>query len=260
MLELCAGITCPNFSPRLGLSKPERHRSTLRVAGMGEPKPKPGEPTAETPVPKAVVSRLSLYLRELQHLVRDGKATTSSTQLGSRLGFTDAQVRKDLAYFGQFGYPGIGYRCDELIGAIKQILGTNRPWPLALVGLGNLGRALLGYRGFGHQGFQIVAAFDSDPHKQGAIIEGVSVYSLDDLPHLAAEHGIKLAILAVPSAAAQSVAEILVASGVEGILNFAPVTLALPETVETVGVDLAIELEQLSFAVVRRRNEAAGQE
>jgi redox-sensing transcriptional repressor len=223
---------------------------------MGEPRPKPLETTPETAVPKAVVSRLSLYLRELQHLVRDGKETTSSTQLGSLLGFTDAQVRKDLAYFGQFGYPGIGYRCDELIQAIKGILGTNRPWPLALVGLGNLGRALLGYRGFGHQNFKIAAGFDSDPHKVGAVIDGVTVYSDDDLSEVIAEKQIKLAILAVPAAAAQPVADQLVAAGIEGILNFAPVTLTLPPEVEIIGVDLAIELEQLSFAVVRSRTES----
>src|SRR6187431_3634253 len=105
---------------------------------MGEPRLKASE-AAEVSVPKAVVSRLSLYLRELQHLIRDGSETTSSTQLGKLLGFTDAQVRKDLAYFGQFGYPGIGYRCSELVEAIKGILGTNQPWPLAIVGLGNLG-------------------------------------------------------------------------------------------------------------------------
>src|SRR6186997_282935 len=120
---------------------------------------KTAEENAEPPDPQAVVSRLSLYLRELQHLVRDGSETTSSTQLGNRLGFTDAQVRKDLAYFGQFGYPGIGYRCSELIDAVKGILGTNQAWPLAIVGMGNLGRALIGYRGFQHQGFHILAAF-----------------------------------------------------------------------------------------------------
>jgi len=223
---------------------------------MGELRPKPMDSAPEVAVPKAVVSRLSLYLRELQHLVRDGKETTSSTQLGSLLGFTDAQVRKDLAYFGQFGYPGIGYRCEELIGAIKRILGTNRPWPLALVGLGNLGRALLGYRGFSQQGFRIVAAFDSDSHKVGAVIDGVSVYSDDQLAEIVAQKSIKLAVLAVPGAAAQAVAEQLVAAGIEGILNFAPVTLSLSPEVEIIGVDLAIELEQLSFAVVRSRNEA----
>src|SRR6266478_3237791 len=125
---------------------------------MSDAKEKLAEIASEFSVPKAVVSRLSLYLRELQHLVRDGHETTSSTQLGNLLGFTDAQVRKDLAYFGQFGYPGIGYRCSELIDAIQGILGTKQPWPLVIVGLGNLGRALMGYRGFQHKGFQIAAA------------------------------------------------------------------------------------------------------
>lgn len=217
---------------------------------MSDSKDKIDEPSPEGQVPKAVVSRLSLYLRELQHLVRDGNETTSSTQLGRLLGFTDAQVRKDLAYFGQFGYPGIGYRCSELIAAIKGILGTNVPWPLAIVGLGNLGRALMGYKGFQQQGFQIVAAFDVDPSKVGKFVDGIPIYHLDDISRIAADHNIRLAIVAVPSPAAQKVADALVAAGIEGILNFAPVTLNLPKQVRTVGVDLAIELEQLSFAVV----------
>jgi redox-sensing transcriptional repressor len=219
---------------------------------MSDPKEKNDEASAEGQVPKAVVSRLSLYLRELQHLVRDGSETTSSTQLGGMLGFTDAQVRKDLAYFGQFGYPGIGYRCGELIAAIKGILGTNLPWPLAIVGLGNLGRALMGYKGFQQQGFQIAAAFDVDPAKVGSSVEGIPVHHLDDISRIAADYKIRLAIVAVPSASAQRVADALVAAGIEGILNFAPVTLNLPKHVRTVGVDLAIELEQLSFSVVNQ--------
>ena len=221
---------------------------------MSDPKGK----TAGTPdggVPKAVVNRLSLYLRELQQLVRDGRETTSSNQLGRVLGFTDAQVRKDLAYFGHFGYPGIGYRCDELIRAIRKILGTNQQWPMAMVGAGNLGRALLGYKGFQQQGFRIVAAFDSDPHKMGSIIEGVQVYHLDSLPEVTSVNRIRLGIIAVPAAAAQAAADSLVAVGVEGILNFAPVTIALPEHVRLVWVDLAIELEQLSFAVANRNQQ-----
>ena len=213
------------------------------------------EPLPGVPVPKAVVSRLSLYLRELQHLIRDGCETTSSGQLGRLLGFSDAQVRKDLAYFGHFGHPGIGYRCDELIVAIKKILGTNRDWPVALVGTGNLGRALLGYKGFGQQGFRIVAAFDVDPARIGSAIEGVRIYHLDELPKVTDEHQIKLGMIAVPAAAAQAVADRLVAVGVEGIVNFAPVTISLPDTVSHVGVDLAIELEQLSFSVANRREE-----
>jgi redox-sensing transcriptional repressor len=213
-------------------------------------KPSPGSP--ESAVPRAVVSRLSLYLRELQHLVNDGNATTNSTPLGTLLGFTDAQVRKDLANFGQFGYPGVGYRCEELIAAIKKILGTDRFWPVAMVGLGNLGRALLRYRGFGEQGFRIAATFDVDAEKIGNTVEGVEVFPLDRLAEVVAAKGIRLAIVAVPAASAQAVADSLVAAGVEGVLNFAPVTLALPERVSRVGVDLAIELEQLSFAVVNR--------
>jgi redox-sensing transcriptional repressor len=215
--------------------------------------PTPNRP--EGPVPKAVVSRLSLYLRELQHLVRDGHQTTSSNQLGRLLGFTDAQVRKDLAYFGHFGYPGIGYRCDELITAIRKILGTHQQWSVALIGAGNLGRALLGYKGFQQQGFQVVAAFDVDPAKVGTPIEGVEVHHLDELPRLAKLYKIRLAILAVPAAAAQAAADRVVASGIEGVLNFAPVTIALPPTVSQVGVDLAIELEQLAFGVANRQGD-----
>lgn len=202
-------------------------------------------------VPKAVVSRLSLYLRELQHLVRDGRETTSSTQLGTMLGLTDAQVRKDLAYFGQFGYPGVGYRCEELIGEIKKILGTDRQWQVLLVGTGNLGRALLGYKGFGQQGFRIVAAFDVDRPKVGKVIEGVRVYHLDDLSRVVHEKKIRLAMVAVPSDAAQTVVDRLVEAGIEGVMNFVPVTITVPDGVQNVGVDLAIELEQLSYAVVK---------
>jgi redox-sensing transcriptional repressor len=219
---------------------------------MSERKAKPPGPAAEVPVPKAVVSRLSLYLRELQHLVRDGHQRTSSSQLGRLLGFSDAQVRKDLAYFGHFGHPGIGYRCDDLINAIRKILGTDRDWPVAMVGTGNLGRALLGYRGFSHQGFRIVAAFDIDPERVGATIDGVRVFHLDQLADVVAQHKIKLAMVAVPASAAQSVADRLVAAGIEGIVNFAPVTISLPDHVRQIGVDLAIELEQLSFSVVSR--------
>jgi redox-sensing transcriptional repressor len=221
---------------------------------MSDPKDKSAATPPDGPVPKAVVSRLSLYLRELQHLVHEGHPTTSSSQLGGRLGFTDAQVRKDLAYFGHFGYPGIGYRCDELMAAVRRILGTDQRWNSVLVGAGNLGRALLGYRGFSQQGFNVVAAFDADPAKAGSSIEGVPVHHLDRLSEVAEANRIRLAMIAVPAAAAQGVADRLVAAGVEGILNFAPVTLALPEHVSLVGVDLAIELEQLSFAVMSRMN------
>lgn len=219
---------------------------------MAEPKKKTDLGNAAA-VPKAVISRLSLYLRELQHLVRSGMETTSSSELGGLLGFTDAQVRKDLAYFGQFGHPGIGYRCEELIKAIRGILGTDLTWPVCIVGVGNLGRALLGYKGFSQQGFRLVAAFDVDVSKVGSVIEGVPIYHLNALTAIVQEKKIRLGIITVPSQAAQVVADDLVAAGIEGVVNFAPVTLTLPPEVSLVGVDLAIELEQITFAVVNRR-------
>ncbi len=202
--------------------------------------------------PKAVVSRLSLYLRELQRLEQSQQETISSTQLGNLLGLSDAQVRKDLAHFGQFGHPGIGYRCAELIPKIKEILGTNQSWPVAIIGIGNLGRALIGYRGFGQQGFRIVIGFDIDPSKAGQTMEGIPIFHLEELQQQVSRWQIRLAILAVPSLAAQRVAEDIVAAGIEGILNFAPVTLNMPPHVSCVGVDLAMELEQLTFSAVNR--------
>ena len=221
-------------------------------SNMPNRKNKRVEPPDSGSVPRAVVNRLSLYLRELQHLVAEGTHTISSGELGQRLNFTDAQVRKDLAYFGHFGYPGIGYRCPELIEAIRGILGTDRVWTVAMVGVGNLGQALLGYRGFATQGFRVVAAFDSDPAKVDRTVEGVPVYPLDRLTQTVRDEEITLGLIAVPATAAQGVADRLVEAGVVGILNFAPVTLSLPESVSLVGVDLATELEQLCFSVANR--------
>lgn len=198
-----------------------------------------------------MVSRLSLYLRELQQLSRSGHATISSSKLGRRLGVTDAQVRKDFAYFGQFGYPGIGYKCDELSDQIRKILGTDQIWPVALVGCGNLGQALLGYRGFSKQGFEVVAAFDIAADLVGNQIEGIPIHHLDDLAQIRQQHHIQIAILAVPAAKANLAVAHIVDAGITGIMNFAPVTLSIPKNVNIVEVDLAKELEQLSFAVTR---------
>jgi len=216
---------------------------------MNEPHGKNPETASGESAPKAVVERLSLYLRELQKLEKEGAETTSSTQLGRLLGLSDAQVRKDLANFGQFGYPGIGYRCDELVKKIKEILGTNRDWDVALVGVGNLGRALLGYGGFQQQGFTVVAAFDQDSSKVGQVIERVEVRPIDKLEDVIRQLGIRMAIIAVPRDAAQAIADRLVAAGVVGILNFRPIRLVLPPGIRGAGVDLAIEMEQLAFAV-----------
>ncbi len=167
------------------------------------------------------------------------------------LSITDAQVRKDFGYFGQFGYPGIGYRCHELIHAIREILGTNEVRPVALIGCGNMGMALLGYRGFRKQGFEVKLAFDVDQDLVGREVGTILIHDFKQITELLPQFGIRLAILAVPAQTAQSVAEHLVFSGILGILNFAPVKLNLPASVSIVDVDLAVQLEQLSFGVVK---------
>ena len=183
-------------------------------------------------LPKAVSQRLSLYLRHLEALEQAQKTTVSSSQLARALGLTAAQVRKDLAYFGQFGFPGVGYKVANLIQEVRRILGTDRTWQVALVGAGNLGTALLRYRGFQKQGFEITAVFDSDPKVTGQKLSGVAVSPISDLAKVIRERGIRLAILAVPAFAAQEVAQKLAQAGVR----------VLP-------VDLALELEQLAFRV-----------
>jgi redox-sensing transcriptional repressor len=213
---------------------------------------KPTEPPIDH-IPKSVVGRLSLYLRELGQLSAEGIRTVSSTKIGQRLGLTDAQVRKDFAYFGQFGNPGIGYPCDGLAAEIRKILGTDRHWPVALVGCGNLGQALLGYDGFQRQGFSIELAFDSSPSLIGREFRGVTVRAMQDFVACIRQKAIQLAILAVPVESAQSVAAMMTQAGIRGILNFAPVTLSLPGEVEIVSVDLATKLEQLAFTVVNEQ-------
>ncbi|WP_435018792.1 redox-sensing transcriptional repressor Rex [Tundrisphaera sp. TA3] len=207
------------------------------------------EHSGEKMAPKAVVGRVSLYLRQLEALQREGQTTISSNRLGAALSINDAQVRKDLAFFGQFGHPGIGYRIEELIATLRRILGIDRDWPLALIGLGNLGRALLKYRGFRHRGFQIVALFDNDAHKVGQTFDGIEVQSTDALAETIRSRHISLAILSVPAESAQGVADQLVACGVLGILNFAPMPLNVPPAVSVVAVDLSVQLEHLAYKI-----------
>ncbi len=200
-------------------------------------------------IPGPAVRRLSLYLRQLEALIGQGRRTISSRELGEALSLTDAQVRKDLAYFGQFGHPGIGYRVDELTVQVRRILGTDRDWNVALVGAGNLGRALLCYRGFAKKGFNVVAVFDRDEHIVGTTVDTpdkLVVRSMNDLRETVHDLNIRLGILAVPAEAAQGVANELVEAGVQGILNFAPVTLK-NMSCPLAAVDLTVHLEQLSF-------------
>ena len=211
---------------------------------------------SEARLSRPSAGRLSLYLRHLEALIGEGGAKVSSVQLGQALGVSDAQVRKDLATLGNLGHPGVGYRPQELIGAIRQALGLNREWSVALVGVGNLSRALLRYRGFQQQGFRIVALFDADPAKVGQCIDGLEIHSPDQMSSVIARTGAELGLLAVPSETAQTVAEGLVAAGIRGILNFAPAVLRLPESVKLVSVDLAAQLEQLAFLVQMVGNES----
>lgn len=214
------------------------------------------------PVPEPAIRRLSLYLRQLEAFQASGLLTVSSKQLADPLGFTDAQVRKDLGYFGQFGKPGKGYSVTSMIATIRKILGTDTIWNVLLVGAGNLGTALAGYRGFARKGFRIVAAFDKDPDRIGQSLGGypsLTVQPMEQLPEVVRQTEAHLAILAVPADAAQSVAERLVQAGVYGILNFAPVTLATPREVMVNDVDLAVELEQLAFHVTSRAAKPASQ-
>ena len=213
---------------------------------MEQPPPPPSRPE---PVPNPAVRRLSLYLRQLEAFKRKDRRTVSSKQLGESLGLTDAQVRKDFAYFGQFGHPGIGYRVDDLIGQVKRILGTDKTWNVLLVGAGNLGRALLAYRGFDQKGFRLVAVFDADSGKVGKKHGGFVIQPLTDMAATVQKQNIKLAMIAVPADNAQDVADQLVAAGVRGLLNFAPVSLTVPQDVALNAVDLAVQLEQLSFQV-----------
>ena len=198
-------------------------------------------------IPTPAVYRLSFYLRQLEAFQRAEKDTTNSKQLGDALGYSDAQVRKDLAYFGQFGHPGRGYKVEELIAQLRKILGTDKVLNVLLVGAGNLGRALIAYRGFLRKGFKLAAIFDADERKVGQAFGELTVSSMDKLASVAAEHNIKLAIMSVPGEAAQAVTDKLVAAGIRGILNFAPVSISTPPDVSVQGVDLAVQLEQLSF-------------
>ena len=197
---------------------------------------------------RAAAHRLSLYLRALAAWPSDS-GKISSSRIAQACGVTDAQVRRDLASLGNLGQRGIGYEASDLIAAIRPALGIDRTWRAVLVGVGNLARALLRYRGFRAQGFDIVGLFDTDPAKIGLRIEGVTVESLanlvDRVPALRAE----LAVLTVPAESAQDVTDVLVKSGIRGVLNFAPVLLKLPPKVKLVTVDLAIQLEQLAFSI-----------
>ncbi|PYO00473.1 MAG: redox-sensing transcriptional repressor Rex [Candidatus Rokuibacteriota bacterium] len=212
----------------------------------------PRRPNYRLPkIPEMTVRRLSVYTRCLQELEEDGVKTVSSQELAERYNLNSAQVRKDLAYFGEFGVRGIGYYVVGLKTELRRILGLNREWPVALIGFGNLGSALFHYRGFGRQGFRIAAIFDDDAGKTGREVSGVPVFATRDLAREIQARGVQMAIVAVPAEAAQSVADQLAAAGIKAILNFAPARIRVPRDVRLKDVDLSIELETLSFYLAK---------
>ena len=204
---------------------------------------------ARTEIPRKAVYRLSVYLRCLHRLENNGIHTVSSEVLARAAGLKSTQLRKDLTYFGQFGTRGLGYDVKQLIGMISERLGTNSLQPVVIVGIGNLGRALLSYRGFEREGFGIVGAFDARPELCQAGGLPVPVQPMEALPGVINGHVVKMAVLCVPPSAAQEVANQLIEYGVVAILNFAPIVLSLPDEVTVNNVNLAMELENLSYFV-----------
>ncbi len=207
-------------------------------------------------IPLPAIKRLSLYLREIEDLLELGRTTVSSKQLGQALSLTDAQVRKDLGYFGQFGQPGIGYSVAQLATELRRLLGSDQVSTVCVVGVGNIGRALLDHGGFKRKGFHIVAAFDANDAVVGQTIHGVKVSPMSDLARVVQAKTVRFGVIAVPAGAAQSVCDQLVKAGVTGLLNFAPKRLQVPAHVSISSVDLAVQLEQLAFQVMLAQRES----
>jgi redox-sensing transcriptional repressor len=210
----------------------------------------------ETP-PDVVIRRLPLYARSLRYLLQEGRTSISSQELGERINVTAAQIRKDLSYFGEFGKQGIGYDVEKLLDQIEHILGLKHEWPVALVGIGHLGEAIARYEGFRSQGIRIAALFDNDPAKIGKAINGLPILSPDQIPSVIRDQGIKLAILAVPAAHAQEVADLLVTAGVRAILNYAPTVIQVPEGVWVRNIDPVAVLHSMTYYLAREESRGA---
>ncbi len=219
---------------------------------MAEPIASPRPRRSRRRIPEATVARLPVYLRSLLALAADKTATISSERLAEMAGVNAAKVRKDLSYLGSYGTRGVGYDVEFLLFQMRRELGLTKDRPVVIVGVGNLGQALANYGGFTERGFPIAALVDADDTKIGRSLAGTTVRHLDELPVLVADRGIAIGIVATPAAAAQDVADRLVAAGVSSILNFAPALVAVPEGISLRKVDRAVELQILSFYQERR--------
>ncbi len=198
-------------------------------------------------VPEVVVDRLPVYARALATLEGRGRQVVSSQELGDELGATPAQIRKDLSYFGRFGKQGRGYNVQRLANELKHILGLDQEWSMVLVGVGNLGRAILSYRGFAPEGFKIVAAFDARSDAIGTAISGIKVYNVEKLPQFLEKNPADIGIIAVSAAFAQDVADTLVAAGIKGILNYAPVALRVPQGTQLKDIEPVLALQSMTY-------------
>ncbi len=201
----------------------------------------------ERRIPEATVGRLPLYLRALVEIAEGGASTVSSEVLAQATGVNSAKVRKDLSHLGSYGTRGVGYDVAYLIHQIRRELGLTQHWPIVIVGIGNLGQALANYRGFAERGFRAAALVDADPGKVGAVVAGLRIQPVERLPAIVREHHALIGLIATPAAAAQEVADVLVDAGIRSILNFAPAALVVPEGVSVRKVDLAVELQILTY-------------
>lgn len=199
------------------------------------------------PISDVVISRLPLYLRTLEFLEKEGRQVTSSQELATRLGFSSAQIRKDLSYFGEFGKQGTGYAIPFLQSKLREILNIDHLWEVGVIGAGDLGRALVHYQGFAAQGFRIVAIFDDAPKKIGMAVGALTVQSMGEVARVVRESKLQIMILAVPAQVAQAVANQLVELGVRAILNYAPITLSVPESVRVYYLDPVVGLQSMAY-------------
>jgi redox-sensing transcriptional repressor len=236
------------------MTAPRDDRRTHAVTGV--PSRRPVRTTAlngeARTVPEATVARLATYLRALSSLSARAVVTVSSEELAAAAGVNSAKLRKDLSFLGSYGVRGVGYDVATLIEELSRTLGLTEHRAVALIGVGNLGQALAGYGGFASRGFRIAALIDTDPERVGTTIRGLEVRDIRDLDEVVEECGIAIAVLAVPASAAQDVCDRVVAAGVTSILNFAPVVVTVPPHVDIRKVDLAAELQILSFHESRK--------
>ncbi len=203
-------------------------------------------------IAESTVRRLSIYLRFLEEFEDRGLSTVSSEELARRGGTTSAQVRKDLSFFGSFGKRGLGYSVPELSSALRDILGLGREWRVVIIGAGKIGAALAQYRGFRQRGYNIIAVYDSNPEKIGRSLEGIELRDLDRFEAVVAADRPEIAVIAIPGEGAQEVLDRIVRTGIKAVLNFAPVQLHAPADVTVKAVNMAMELEGLSFALTNR--------